>query len=149
MLFNLYEAFDQSENSHKFGIFYPKSHIFLHSCAIFYELPSNISTMVMPNQQYRIRQKVTVISFAAKGHEKCFFLLPDEFARFCNKKVLVRYLKLDKIVLHVRLQLSASDRLILGNKKSCSKTFTLSKWARLFGHIVSTNIHVTQKRPAQ
>ena len=46
MLFNLSKAFDNNENSDKFGISSPKRKIFLHASATYSELPSNIGTMI-------------------------------------------------------------------------------------------------------
>ena len=45
MLFELFKAFDSIESSHKSIFFYEKS-VFLHACATYSELPSNISTMI-------------------------------------------------------------------------------------------------------
>ena len=44
-LFDLFMAFDKIESGHKSDVFSPKRPVFLHACATYSELPSNISTM--------------------------------------------------------------------------------------------------------
>ena len=45
MLFYLYKAFDKFESGHKSDIFYPKRPVY--ACTTCYELPFNISIMIL------------------------------------------------------------------------------------------------------
>ena len=49
LLFEMFKTFDYFESSHKSDFFPPIRPIFLHGCATHSELPSNISTMILPN----------------------------------------------------------------------------------------------------
>ena len=50
LLFDLFKAFGQIESNDKSNVFYPKSSFFLHASSTCSEVPSNISTMDLADE---------------------------------------------------------------------------------------------------